>query len=231
MKSKKLDVCGCEIGKQGRYLLCVDAELLRPAAHAHAGALDLEVRVHSDSHPRTQSHPVAGAHNARNLGRRLDFNDDAGGNSLPDARFVLPRTGEAYVRRAHWRIECRPHFECGGNVESVDERCEVLHDGRHRIGLDRVAQFDLLRQCRPEQLYPVGEQRTVIGKKRCRADPVGQSLERNAADSKLAIDLAKRGYGWSQGQDANSFLSMARSNLPLGDRGISFRMTMADGTM
>ena len=43
--------------------------------------------------------------------------------------------------------------------------------------------------------------------------------------------LAERGYGWSEFQEASSFRSIARSSFPFGERGISFRTKMTDGTM
>ena len=61
-------------------------------------------------------------------------------------RLGLAGTGKAHMAGAHRRVQRRPHLQRRRDIEGVDQSREVLHHRRHRIGLDRVAQVDLLRQ-------------------------------------------------------------------------------------
>ena len=59
VEAEKLDVGRGQLVEQRRDLFGVDAELLRPAAEAHARALDLEVRIDADGNPRPDAQPLA----------------------------------------------------------------------------------------------------------------------------------------------------------------------------
>ena len=53
----------------------------------------------------------------------------------------------------------------------LDQAGEVLHHGRHRVGLDRVAEVDADRQRGPQLLDPGVEQTAVVGEEWRAADP------------------------------------------------------------
>ena len=82
MKAEEVEVVPRQLGQQLRDLLRVDAELLRAAAHPHAGPLDLEVRIDADGDARTDPEALADHRDALGLGLRLHLDRHPGGDRL-----------------------------------------------------------------------------------------------------------------------------------------------------
>src|SRR5215218_6615414 len=96
-----------------------------------------------------------------------------------------------------------------------------MHDRRHRVRLDRVAEIDAGWEDGPQQLHPLADHRAVVREERSAADPCREPLERDAADA-VAPDAALAGLD-DGGHAASSCRIRLRSNLLLGDRGSSLR--------
>jgi hypothetical protein len=101
VEAEKVQAAVGELLQELRDALSVDAELLRPASHPHAGTLDREVGVHPHRDAGTDTQPLTGLDHASRLGLRLQLHGDAGGDRLAQFRLGLPRTGEADLPRRH----------------------------------------------------------------------------------------------------------------------------------
>jgi hypothetical protein len=106
----------------------------------------------------------------------------------------------------------------------------MLHDGRHGIGLDRVAEFHIGWQGCLQQLNPFGQERAVVGEEGGGADAFGEKLERDPAHVPAGgrPDCGRDCVGH---RSASSWRRRLRSNLLLGERGREGRTTTCFGTM
>ena len=79
VKAKELQIHCLQFGQERRRLLDIDAELLRATAHAHAGALDLEIRIDPQRHARTNAEAFADLGDARGFQPGFQLDRHAGG--------------------------------------------------------------------------------------------------------------------------------------------------------
>lgn len=214
-----------------RYLFGIDPELLRPAAHAHTRALDGEIGI--DAHRGERAHPELPRRrgDARELRRRLDLDDDAGCDSLPDLRGGLPGSGEADPIGTDAGVQRVLHLARRGDVDAVDATREVLHEGGHGIRLHGVAELDTRGQKAAQFVDSGVEQRPVVREERCLSDARRHAAQRLAAEAELAVDRAEAGRVFVRSHADTSRTMRGRSNLPFGDRGSSEQITTREGSM
>ena len=149
----------------------------------------------------------------------------------------LARSGKAYSIGRRWCVEGDFQLATGGNIETVDQSGEMLHDGRHRIRLDRVAQMDLVRQASAQLCHPPRNPFPVVREEGRATDAVDETGQQHAADLKATVCYGKLRathidiHLLVSNLSANSFARHLRSNLPLGDRGIVARSMISIGTM
>ena len=130
---------------------------------------------------------------------------------------VLPGPAKLTCSAGHRRVERDAQLAGRGGVERVDEPGQVLHDGRHRVRLDRVAELHVGGERRAQQRDALGDRAAVVREERRRADARGESLEVDPADGvagdgrRVVVDGAHAA--------TSSPRSSARSNLPFGERG------------
>ncbi len=121
------------------------------------------------------------------LERRLHVDDDAGRDGLLELRDGFSRAGETDVAASLVGVERHRELACGGDVETVDQPGEMLHDAGHRIRLDRVMQLDRGRQDRSQQRDLARHDGAIVDVERRPAglgDDVGNPP---AADHDLAV--------------------------------------------
>ena len=75
----------------------VDAELFRPAAHAHAGALEFEVRIDAQRNARRPAGIGGDAGQRVEFGGRFDVDQHAGGDRLAKLFDTFARPGKGDV--------------------------------------------------------------------------------------------------------------------------------------
>ena len=113
----------------------------------------------------------------------------------------------------------------------VDQPAEMVDHCRHRVGLDRVAQIDAWRQRSPQLGHPARQKPPVIGEEWRSADSLREHVDRDPAHAKAAGPGGERGHRAVQRHAVSSSRSRVRSNLPLGERGISGRDIHPPGSM
>src|SRR5580704_3156883 len=107
----------------------------------------------------------------------------------------------------------------------------MMNDGRHGVGLDRVAEVDTRRDVGTKLGYAIRQQASVIGEKRGGADSFGEHVNCDPTHAEATGPGAERGYRAVGRHAVSSSRSRARSNLPLGDRGSSLRTSTSFGSM
>ena len=233
--------------QHGGHALGVDAELLRSAAHFHAGRFELEVGIDAHRHARLERQAPADDGDAFHLRFRFHVQHHAGGDRAAQVNVAFSRTGEADQVRRHGRVERHPLLAAGSDVDAVDQGGHVLDHGRHRIGLHGVVQMDFRRQVAAQQFDPLGQLGAVVGVEGRASDSFGQAGERHAADLQaIALDLELRQRRVLRTGGAHELVSFAvsinscsictlnslRSILPFGLRGrLSGEMITRAGSM
>ena len=127
----------------------------------------------------------------------------AGRHRLGQFGLALAGAGEADAGRVHAGVEGDLHFAAGGHVQAVHQSGQVLDQGRHRVGLDRVVQFQPGRQRGAQLLHAPGHQGAVIGIERRAADPLGEPGEGDAAHLQAVVGDGKQGLGRVDGLAAH----------------------------
>ena len=100
----------------------------------------------------------------------------------------LAGPGEADRVRAHARGQRDAELAAGRHVQAVDERREMPHHLRHRIGLDRVVQMHSSGQVPAQQLDALRDQAAVVSVERRAADAPRELGQRQAADLQAVVD-------------------------------------------
>ena len=173
--------------------------------------------------------PISTSRRASVLG--LHLHRHPGGHRLTQLGGRLSRARKADPVRRHRGVQGGPELEGGGDVEAVDQTAEMVDHGGHRIGLDRVAEVDAGRQGSPQPGDPAGQQAPVVGEEWRLADPLGENIHRNPAHAEAAGPGGECGHRAVLRHVVSSSRSSVRSNLPLGDRGISGLTSTRCGSM
>ena len=213
------------LGAQQRHRLGdqldVQPELLGPAAHLHSRALELEVRVHAQGHPRRQAELLLQPAQDGQLAQALGIDQHAGGHGLAQFGLALAGPGEADVARVGAGVQRHLQLASGRHVDAADQAGHQRDHGRHRVGLHREMQLDLSRQHGLQLGHARAQQAAVVGVERRAADTFGQLRERETSDQQVAAvgaselgHLAVRGRGAGRGGFSHagaSFQSRGRS--------------------
>ncbi len=188
MKTFERDVWAVPDGfEQLRHLLDVDAELLGPAAHAHAGAFQLEVRVHADSDPCRGAEFGRDGLEQRDFAHRLDVDQHPRGDRLTQLGRALAGAGKADFARVGARVERDFELTRRRDVDAFDQARHQLHERGHRVGLHRVVQLDRGRQRRTQLGHAPAQQRPVVGVERRAADARGEQAQPLVADHEFPV--------------------------------------------
>src|SRR3546814_6423627 len=104
---------------QRRHSLGIDAEGLGAAAHAHARALDFELRVHANGQAGPEAEAIGDPQGPIHFAFRLGVEGDPGANGRFQRQIPLawPREGEVPGVRA--RPQCHAKLTRRGDVEAV----------------------------------------------------------------------------------------------------------------
>ena len=170
------------------HALGVHAELLRSAAHFHSRALQLEIGIDPHRHAWARADGRGQFGQALHFAFRLEVDQDAGARCLRQLHVGLPGSRKTDLRRGHAGSQRDVELARGSDIEAVHQSGEMLHHGRHRIGLDRVVQLDRSRQVGAQQLDAVRNQLPVVGIKGRPAHALREHGERDAADLQAVID-------------------------------------------
>ncbi len=144
MKPDEVERQPSELRKQVGHLFRVDAELLRPARHLHARALQLEIGIHPDRDATAPPSRFGQRRETAHFAGRLDIHDHAGGERALE--LVIRLSGARETNRVSARAGGKRNFELagGGDIQAVDETRDVAHDVRHRVGFHRVVQVNAM---------------------------------------------------------------------------------------
>src|SRR5262245_2977265 len=134
------------------HALGVHPELLGTAAHLHARAFELEIRVDPYRNARALAGGFGEPGEAFHFAFRFEINHDAGGYRLRKLCIGLAGTCKTDFGRAHARGERDVELAAGGDIEPVDEAGKMLYDREHRVGFDRIVQLNTCRQMPAQQL-------------------------------------------------------------------------------
>ena len=119
---------------------------------------------------------------------RLNVEHYAGGQCLHQFLVPFARACEADAGGGHAGVERFGHFASGGDIESVDQRCKMPEQRRHRVGLDGIVQANCRRQRGAQRRNALADQLTVVGVKRRAAGACSQTAERYAAYAQFAVN-------------------------------------------
>ncbi len=259
VEALKSQAVAANLGEQVGDLLRVHAKLPGAATHLHPRALQLEIRVDAHGNACCTACLMADRRQLGDFAKRLDVDQDAGGNRLGQLGASLARSGKTDLAWIRSGVESDFQFARRGHVDSIHQSCHVTDQGRHRVRLHGVVQLQRRWQGRAQQRDPAREQLPVVGVERRLADARGESRQRDATNQQLAVldrELAHRrvsGYcavgfvhlpvpgghaavarlsGTGDAFARNSLASALRSILPLGLRGKGpWRTRMFSGTM
>ncbi len=193
MQAKEVEIELGDAPQQLRRLFRIDAELPRAAAHFHAGRLQFKIRVHPQHHSRPQPQGVADPVRAVGFAHRLQVQHGAGGDNLAQFGIGFSRSRKADLARCHAGVQRRLQFSAGSHVQAIDQAGHVLHQRRHRVGLERVMQAQAGGQRRAQIAHARRQQGAVIGKEGGAADAFGQARQGDAADVQAAVARRKAG--------------------------------------
>jgi hypothetical protein len=161
--------------ENGRDVVDVDSELLRPPAHLHAGAFELEVGL-------TRTATRAGAPRDELMASSsCTSRSDSTLTSTPaatawrssDAALAGPAKLTSACRRAG--VERDLQLTGRRDVDPVDPIDHEADKGRERVRLHRVVQFHRLRQRQPQLSDAPCEKSAVVRVERGAADALGQA--------------------------------------------------------
>ena len=180
---------------QRRHLLDVDAELLRPAAHLHARALEFEIGIDAHRHPRRQAERLRDRAQQGHLAHRLDVDEHPRCHRLAQLDLALAGAGEADLGRVGAGVQRDLELARRGHVDPVHQPRHAADERRHGVGLHGVVQLDGWRQRGAQRADAVDEGGPVVGIERRAADPLDELRQRDAAEHELAADAAELRHG------------------------------------
>ena len=170
-----------------RRAIGIHAERLGPPAHPHAGAFEVEVRVHPHRDARGLADPLADGERATPLPFGFEVQRDACENGRFQFVIALAWPGKADPRRVHPGRQRHVQFAARRDIEAVDLRHHAREQRGVGVRLDRIMEVQGGRHggaeapdLRFDDGHVIGEERRVA----CLVDQAGRAI---AADQQHAL--------------------------------------------